>query len=1565
MRLGNSCNHFLRGQTAAMVLKTRNSALLYFAKVTILLWTTITSSTSTTIRICEHAGKRTVGCPAGVGHFMNITHAMYGRTTQNACSAVSSQTNCRSPLAMSKVSRECHGVHSCVVEAANSIFGDPCTGVLKYLDIFYSCLYGDDFNSIANQPDGYVYSNQLPSEAVLELTPNTTDFVTPPLIYTIYKIIESNYEPLIDESRYQKAVDFLSKQLKVPQSRVQPYTCMPSVNDFGSQFCIYKQFGYIFTSATFIPAMYVGRSYELGMVVRDYSAMPVVRKTTIRINVVPKCFPFPNLYSDMQARCPSSASKFTFPSGLAWSISLFGDRFPIDVTSSSALVISRISIDTSLLVGFQNSQSYWKYEIKFHLPGTSHVREFMYVPSVLDYTNESIVQVRGTKLNITISPPIYINPNTKFVNVSMKLTSGNVKITFNSENTFSLFGSPKMTICPDSFCMNSYRKWLAAVNKVRYTINRDCIQDEGLQEAYLKQCNSDPCYRSFDVPLSTSAGEIIYHFRNQGLFTRFVPSLYRVILYEYANMSFSGYSSKYFCSPKPFQDSRRFICLNRYAGRLRVRIQSPFDFPLLRAGTVFTIEVQAEGTVNASSVFDRCTFDIRLTAVTPPIRTTTVTTNPSSIIASTNALSKVTVLTWKPTITSSIHVAPATSSSIATTTTITHRPPLLNDSLEVTIPKNIRTGQPFVLTCKRSLQIAAEIKWYKDGVLLPQTGSTLMIAAATTPDQGYYQCSSRYSGIVSFSPKELFVLQDVFTSSVYLEIVNRVFTADLTDTSSAGYGSLSKEITEIVKRIIVDVPSSSGHNINVEAFRKGSIVAQVSVASAVASGTTMTSYYNEMTSKLLAAATSNGFGDFQVPAAGILIANKVYCFAETTSAGSKGPYQWPETAFGLNATISCPHGPAAATATRRCAGDYNSGASWDDLEDTACNFNNKRTSELNMLSEVTINSTNAETIASNLNDLTKNSTMLTTDDTLLASETFENLAASNATSEKIVDDMLKIASNILETNESTLASSQTQGKALTKIVNGIVALADKIPLPNKTGVPVVRVSSGVAIQAMRIDSKSKASLSFALQSTSFSNGSVVSNQNYDRNEVAVGLTLPETLMSDVKNKGENRVSFVAYRGNQFFQSTKKNALGRRVIDYSSKSNSLVISAHVKGAGRVNLSQPLTGTFQQTKQSKADKCVFWDFKANNGYGGWSSEGCRKASAADGRVECKCDHMTNFAIIFDVYAGAATSHDPTHETVLGIISFIGIGLSLGGLIITLVTLLLFRRLRRTLPSRILIHLSLSLILTLLSFVIGADRTESLYVCRGFAIVIQYFLLACFLWMSVEAINLYLSFVVVMGSYVTRFILKAAIYAWGLPLVIVAITASLRISDYGNKKNCIVSGYSAYGTLFGPICLIILLNILVFARVYYALQSSDKKRKVSKDQQRSGISQLRIAASFSAILGLTWVFGIFAIGDGRLFFQYLFCIFNSLQGFVIFYLHVARHEDARNHWIHLITGKGLNYHRATISSSSGKTLRHGQSEDKYRLRLSSGDKSNTLTSTLEKQTKNLAKESSVSEA
>ena len=53
-------------------------------------------------------------------------------------------------------------------------------------------------------------------------------------------------------------------------------------------------------------------------------------------------------------------------------------------------------------------------------------------------------------------------------------------------------------------------------------------------------------------------------------------------------------------------------------------------------------------------------------------------------------------------------------------------------------------------------------------------------------------------------------------------------------------------------------------------------------------------------------------------------------------------------------------------------------------------------------------------------------------------------------------------------------------------------------------------------------------------------------------------------------------------------------------------------------------------------------------------------------------------------------------------------------------------------------------------------------------------------------------------------------------------------------------------------------------------------------------------------SATLGASWVFGFLAVADARLVFQYLFCIFNSTQGFVIFWLYCYRDPRVRQKWI-----------------------------------------------------------------
>ena len=57
-----------------------------------------------------------------------------------------------------------------------------------------------------------------------------------------------------------------------------------------------------------------------------------------------------------------------------------------------------------------------------------------------------------------------------------------------------------------------------------------------------------------------------------------------------------------------------------------------------------------------------------------------------------------------------------------------------------------------------------------------------------------------------------------------------------------------------------------------------------------------------------------------------------------------------------------------------------------------------------------------------------------------------------------------------------------------------------------------------------------------------------------------------------------------------------------------------------------------------------------------------------------------------------------------------------------------------------------------------------------------------------------------------------------------------------------------------------------------------------------------------------GITWVFGFLAVEEASLVFQYLFCIFNALQGFLIFIFHHVREPSVRKAWMALCC-KGTN--------------------------------------------------------
>ena len=67
-----------------------------------------------------------------------------------------------------------------------------------------------------------------------------------------------------------------------------------------------------------------------------------------------------------------------------------------------------------------------------------------------------------------------------------------------------------------------------------------------------------------------------------------------------------------------------------------------------------------------------------------------------------------------------------------------------------------------------------------------------------------------------------------------------------------------------------------------------------------------------------------------------------------------------------------------------------------------------------------------------------------------------------------------------------------------------------------------------------------------------------------------------------------------------------------------------------------------------------------------------------------------------------------------------------------------------------------------------------------------------------------------------------------------------------------------------------------------------------------EKQTAAQARIAFMCSTLLGLTWLFALLAVGKATELFQWLFCIFNSLQGFFIFIFYTLRNTDVRREWL-----------------------------------------------------------------
>uniref|UniRef100_A0A3B5Q2Y1 SUEL-type lectin domain-containing protein n=1 Tax=Xiphophorus maculatus TaxID=8083 RepID=A0A3B5Q2Y1_XIPMA len=93
---------------------------------------------------CEGTVAR-LHCGKVTGQAIYVTSATYGRTDKKTCSAgrpADQLENTECFTYAEEVGERCNGKQWCKVKASNYVFGDPCYGTYKYLEVEYIC-YGE------------------------------------------------------------------------------------------------------------------------------------------------------------------------------------------------------------------------------------------------------------------------------------------------------------------------------------------------------------------------------------------------------------------------------------------------------------------------------------------------------------------------------------------------------------------------------------------------------------------------------------------------------------------------------------------------------------------------------------------------------------------------------------------------------------------------------------------------------------------------------------------------------------------------------------------------------------------------------------------------------------------------------------------------------------------------------------------------------------------------------------------------------------------------------------------------------------------------------------------------------------------------------------------------------------------------------------------------------------------------------------------------------------------------------------------------------------------------------
>ncbi|CAM4613824.1 unnamed protein product [Leuciscus chuanchicus] len=612
-----------------------------------------------------------------------------------------------------------------------------------------------------------------------------------------------------------------------------------------------------------------------------------------------------------------------------------------------------------------------------------------------------------------------------------------------------------------------------------------------------------------------------------------------------------------------------------------------------------------------------------------------------------------------------------------------------------------------------------------------------------------------------------------------------------------------------------------------------------------------------------------------------------------------GIYMWPSMTAQSQYDMGCERGNESATRFCKLNGKTDR-AVWDPPDMSKC----IRTVDLDDLENITVTVDNSADIVNMIEDLLREQTDLNDAQMDIMLEKLSKVTEVGILTTDLSSSITNIVSDIcyITTNP-------------TQVTNKVLYITDL--MGDRTvfaGDAHNMTAPSLALQLINPDTSQFHGLTFEVSSLqNDSTPEIFYDENFTdhpNSGTVAFISLPPAIESFFpNNEARPRVQFQFYAKEDFFEDPAINMT----------LNSYVVSASVTNATVSDLEIPVMVTLRhlQTKEDwDSVRCVYWDFNKNNKKGGWNDKGCETVKSNATHTSCSCDHLTHFGVLLDI---SKTPINPKDERILTVISYLGSGISSIFLGVTLLTYLTFEKLRRDYPSKILINLSMALLGLNMLFLVNSwfASFNSNALCITVAALLHYFFLATFSWMGLGAINMYLALVKVFNSYVPSYMLKFCALGWGLPLLVVSLVLAIDINSYGADLSralfqedstafCWVKrDVTFYVTVVSFVTLIMVCNVCVFAVVLVQI----RKMRVNKpaSNRKGFLHDLRVVASLTFLLGLTWMLAFVAWGPAKTPLLYLFSFLNSLQGFFIFLFYCLMKDNVRKQWrIHLCCGR-----------------------------------------------------------